>query len=508
MMKPAAEMMEIPMLSLMSLSALVTLTLLNAGAGANDFSLRLRYQNKAQESDRYQRLEREEHWKASETAVIVCDVWDLHHSLNAVRRMNEFVPRMNEMLDEARSRGAVVIHSPSDCMPAYVHHPARQRAIDAPQSEQLPRDIEFWCSRIPSEEAAAYPLDQSDGGDDDDPDQHAEWADQLAKLGRNPALPWKTQSPGIRIDDQVDYISDRGDEVWNILESRGIRNVILTGVHTNMCVLGRPFGLRQMVRNGKNVVLTRDLTDCMYNPRQWPFVDHFTGNDLIVSHIERFVCPTITSDQILGGSPFVSAFDHRSVRDITDLSPSPPEPGRKVAGDIPAEVPDVNQSADGYWTTRTLGEFLNESSEGTRTAVTGSVWYRCTTRLPSSWLAEGFAAVREDQRNSAVSLTVHTEAETEYKAWINGRPLIRSSAGFLIPEDAIMADDINLLVIRCHSSKPQNRLMSGPVLRCGSKQLELHGRWHVRVGDVDTWSTIPLPAKFGIGPDVLFEAGR
>jgi hypothetical protein len=110
----------------------------------------------------------------------------------------------------------------------------------------------------------------------------------------------------IEIDNDRDYISDRGDEVWNILEAHKIQNVILVGVHTNMCVLGRPFGLRQMARNGKHVVLMRDLTDCMYNPKRWPYVDHFTGNDLIVSHVERYVCPTVTSDQILGGQPFSS----------------------------------------------------------------------------------------------------------------------------------------------------------------------------------------------------------
>jgi type 1 glutamine amidotransferase len=71
-----------------------------------------------------------------------------------------------------------------------------------------------------------------------------------------------------------------------------------------MCVLGRPFGLRQMAKNGKNVVLMRDMTDTMYNPLKRPFVSHFTGTDLIVEHIEKWVCPTITSDQILGGKPF------------------------------------------------------------------------------------------------------------------------------------------------------------------------------------------------------------
>jgi len=75
-------------------------------------------------------------------------------------------------------------------------------------------------------------------------------------------------------------------------------------VHTNMCVLGRPFGLRQMVKNGKNAVLVRDMTDTMYNPRSAPFVTHFRGTELIIEHIEKFVCPTITSDQLIGGKVF------------------------------------------------------------------------------------------------------------------------------------------------------------------------------------------------------------
>jgi type 1 glutamine amidotransferase len=71
-----------------------------------------------------------------------------------------------------------------------------------------------------------------------------------------------------------------------------------------MCVLGRPFGLRQMSRFGKNTVLVRDLTDTMYNPKAWPYVNHFRGTHLIVEHIEKYVCGTITSDQVLGDAPF------------------------------------------------------------------------------------------------------------------------------------------------------------------------------------------------------------
>jgi type 1 glutamine amidotransferase len=59
-----------------------------------------------------------------------------------------------------------------------------------------------------------------------------------------------------------------------------------------------------MARHGKNVALVRDLTDTMYNPERSPYASHFTGTDLIVEHIEKFVCPTITSNQLLGGAPF------------------------------------------------------------------------------------------------------------------------------------------------------------------------------------------------------------
>jgi hypothetical protein len=37
-------------------------------------------------------------WQPRETALIVCDMWDSHHCLNAVRRCMEMAPRMNEVL--------------------------------------------------------------------------------------------------------------------------------------------------------------------------------------------------------------------------------------------------------------------------------------------------------------------------------------------------------------------------------------------------------------------------
>lgn len=53
----------------------------------------------------------------------------------------------------------------------------------------------------------------------------------------------------------------------------------------------------------------RDMTDSMYNPAAWPFVSHVEGTRRVIEHIERHVCPTITSDQLLGGEPFRFAAD-------------------------------------------------------------------------------------------------------------------------------------------------------------------------------------------------------
>jgi type 1 glutamine amidotransferase/nicotinamidase-related amidase len=243
-------------------------------------------------------------WDPARTAIIVCDMWDAHHCLNAVRRVGELAPRMNALLHAARDRGATIIHAPSSCMEFYRDHPARLRAQAVPRASNLPDKIETWCHwKDATEEEVGYPIDHSDGGEDDDPEEHRRWHEQLRARGREPNSPWIRQTPVIDIEEQ-DYITDDGVENWSILEAGGIQNVMLVGVHTNMCVLGRPFGLRQLARHGKHVVLVRDLTDTMYNPAMPPHVSHFSGTDLVVQHIERYVCPTISSDQILGGQPF------------------------------------------------------------------------------------------------------------------------------------------------------------------------------------------------------------
>ncbi|NND99356.1 MAG: isochorismatase family protein [Pirellulaceae bacterium] len=396
-------------------------------------------------------------WDASETAIIVCDVWDYHHCLNAVRRIEEFAPRLNQVLQAARKQGVTIIHAPSDCMDAYRDHPARQRATGAEKSEKLPADIETWCSQIPSEESANYPIDQSDGGEDDDPVEHAAWAKKLESLGRNPQMPWKKQTEMLTIDPVVDYVSDRGDEVWNILQQHEIENVILVGVHTNMCVLGRPFGLRQMVKADKNVVLMRDMTDTMYNPKSWPYVSHFEGTRRIIDHIERYVCPTISSDQIIGGSEFRFAGDSGK-----------PEP-KQAAGDPHRE-----------WTVVSVPTQTPDSSPSVQ-------WFRCVVRIPNDWTRQ--------------TIRLNFQHSGGLQAWINGNKLaIDDDKSFVVAAADVTPDDANLLVVRAATGA----IRVTPMLRSGKQSLSLAGKWQTRIGDDPAYRNIPLPAKFGAGSDIVF----
>ncbi len=214
---------------------------------------------------------------ANATAIIVCDMWDNHWSRGAAERVTELAPRLNQVITGARDRGVHIIHAPSETMTAYADSPARRRMLDLPRLE-LPPFQEHVDPPLP--------IDDSDGGSD---------------TGERPWYKaWSCQHPAIVIDHGRDAISDDGAEVYWFLRHQGIQQVLVCGVHTNMCVLRRPFAIKALVRRGVSVALIRDLTDAMYNPAMRPYVSHGEGTHLVVEYIEKFWCPSITSADILG----------------------------------------------------------------------------------------------------------------------------------------------------------------------------------------------------------------
>ncbi|HEX4614092.1 MAG TPA: protein-signal peptide and transmembrane prediction [Urbifossiella sp.] len=244
-------------------------------------------------------------WDTKKTAIIVCDMWDHHWCQSAEARVGELAGPMDAMLKAARAKGVFVIHAPSTCTDFYKDTPQRKRALAAPFAS-TPGPLtatERWgtCWNWPdARRESPLPIDDSDMGCD-------------CKVKCEIKSPWTRQTAALTIA-EGDAITDHGQETWNLLAERKIDNVILCGVHLNMCVLGRPFAIRQMVRLGKTVALVRDMTDTMYNPERPPGGTHFDGTDRVVEHVERYWCPTFLSTDLTGQPAFRFRADSRGSR--------------------------------------------------------------------------------------------------------------------------------------------------------------------------------------------------
>ncbi len=228
-------------------------------------------------------------WVGEQTAMVICDMWAKHWCDSATRRVGEMAPRMNQLAEALRQRGVLIIHCPSSGVKYYQDTPMRTLAQMAP-AVKTTIPLQSWCA-LDEKRERPLPIDDSDEGCDCQPRCPTDGS----RMDRH-------QIASIKIK-EGDAVTDSA-EAYYLMRQRGIKNVIIVGVHTNMCVLGRPFSIRQMVYQGQNVALVRDMTDTMYNPRSRPFVPHIQGTDLVIEHIERHWCPTFSSKDILGGRTF------------------------------------------------------------------------------------------------------------------------------------------------------------------------------------------------------------
>lgn len=266
---------------------------------AENLELQLRSTSKESGEQHTQKVS----WDPKRTALIICDMWDDHWCKSAANRVVEMAPTLNKTVQAAREQGVFIIHAPSSVVDFYNGTPQRKLAQNAPYSKppiQLAESQRWgtaWCWTDPKYEAV-LPIDDSDMGcscKGEKCEIRSAWSRQIKLIDLVPG----------------DALTDNGQETYNLLAERKIDNVILCGVHLNMCVLGRPFAIREMVKLKKNVALIRDLTDTMYNPERPPGVDHFTGTDLVIEHVEKYWCPSFTSDDITGCQPFKFKEDQR-----------------------------------------------------------------------------------------------------------------------------------------------------------------------------------------------------
>lgn len=200
--------------------------------------------------------------------LVICDVWDRHWCRTANERTSVLAQRIAALLPRVRELGHLVVHAPSDTMEFYKDTPQRLRAAQLEKTNPPP-DTDL-------DEPAPPSTDH--GGCPDRPP-----CDRVDA----PPWPWTRQHAAIEIA-PGDLITDRGDEVYSAIASLGATAVAMAGVHTDRCVLDRPFGIRQLRRWGVDCTLLRDLTEAF-----WP-----NETAAILEHIDRHLCRVRASDDV------------------------------------------------------------------------------------------------------------------------------------------------------------------------------------------------------------------
>jgi nicotinamidase-related amidase len=243
-------------------------------ARAADLSLDLRSRIELHKgSGEWQEVHFKKTIPAGQTAIVICDMWDNHWCKGAAQRVGVLAEKMDPVLARARQAGILIVHAPSDIMDFYQDTPQRKLMLALNRVEPPPA---LGLADPP------LPIDDKAGGCDTSDSFYKAWKREIDKLHIAPN----------------DVISDKGTEIYSLLKLRGIRNLLVMGVHTNMCILNRTFAIKQMTKWGIRCILVRDLTDAMYDPKARPFVPHDSGTQLVVEHIEKYWCPTILSKDI------------------------------------------------------------------------------------------------------------------------------------------------------------------------------------------------------------------
>lgn len=276
---------------------------------------------------------RTERVDARRVGVIAVDVWNFHWCKTATMRVDAIVPRINKALEAARELGMTVMLCPSDVVDNYVGYPQREAVFSLPKIP-LPTLVPVQCPPVPDAGGCACGRE---------------------RCGVN--YGWDGMHPGLRIGEQ-DWMPDTQAEVYALCQTRGLTHLIYVGFHTQVCLLGKPMGLRAMKSAGLTCVLARDMTDAHpgYDPAK-----NFTpdlNTEQVVEHFEKHLAPTIhleTELTKLGRWKAGEVIDpvrvtpwgtplrpHLFEKDVTVTLTTPLQPGAEIRYTVDGSTPTPN----------------------------------------------------------------------------------------------------------------------------------------------------------------------
>lgn len=225
--------------------------------------------------------------------VIAVDVWNYHWCKTATMRVDALVPRIDRALDAARALGMTVMLCPSDVVDNYVGYPQREAVFALPRVA-VPSMVEVKCPPAPDAGGCACGRERC-----------------AVNYG------WDGMHPGLRIG-LDDLMPNTQAEVYAICQKNGLTHLIYVGFHTQVCLLGKPMGLKAMKSAGLKCVLARDMTDAHpgYDPTRGFTPDLNTAQ--VIQHFEKYLAPTIQFQEELAR---LGRWDSRWMLDPVRIAP-------------------------------------------------------------------------------------------------------------------------------------------------------------------------------------------
>jgi len=233
-------------------------------------------------------------WLASETCVMVVDMWNAHWCPDMHRRTEAMIPLMNQTISELRERGVKIVFAPIETEIYYRKHVALKRVKSMiPLGEKA---LHKHTLRRRSEHLGIPVQGPLSSGCNTERNQ--------TFRGIKGQYPWSRQHSGLTIFES-DYILTDG---WNVNEFRALvkrvklKNIIYMGVATNMCLMFRPFGIVYATRLGfakEKMTVCRELTDVIYSTKNKPYVSVPQAKKLQLNFIEKYWATTTSVTDLL-----------------------------------------------------------------------------------------------------------------------------------------------------------------------------------------------------------------
>jgi nicotinamidase-related amidase len=209
-------------------------------------------------------------------AILSIGMWSVHKCKVASDRLNEISIKANELMKLVRNNGGKILHGSSTLVNIPEYKNMRNNIIGLPEAKLVDNGMIAYPQ---------VPLDDSDGG--------------VVEYNPNYDRKKVLMNPYIEMDYEKDAITGHNKEILNYLYYHGIELLLICGTHTNMCVLDRIYGVKNIIRYGFPVVIIRDLVDVVHNPKLYPYTTRNETNELMAEWIEEYFCPTMHSEDIL-----------------------------------------------------------------------------------------------------------------------------------------------------------------------------------------------------------------